>query len=243
MHPHHEIYFIILAFFSELIGTLSGVSSSTLFVPLGNLFESFQITLALTATLHIFGNTVRTVMYWKNINWPLTLKFGIPSVLFTGIGAQYSNLFTEKTYSIALGVFLISISTFFLFFKTKYLMKGKWLPYIGGGLSGLLTGMIGSGGAVRSLALTTFNLNPLTFTATSTLIDFGGDILRFIVYFKKGYLNQEHYFYLPIMMLIAFVANQLAGVWLKRIKKDSFEKLVLSFVFLMGTISILSAYI
>ena len=89
VHEHHEIYFIVLAFFSELIGTLSGVSSSTLFVPLGNLFESFQITLALTATLHVLGNSVRTVMYWKNINWPLTLKFGLPSVLFTGIGARH----------------------------------------------------------------------------------------------------------------------------------------------------------
>ncbi len=53
-------------FFSELIGTLSGVSSSTLFIPLGNLFESFQITLALTAMLHVLGNSVRTVMYLKN---------------------------------------------------------------------------------------------------------------------------------------------------------------------------------
>ena len=238
MGSHHELYFLILAFFSELIGTLSGVSSSTFFIPLGNLFESFQITLALTATLHVLGNAVRTLMYWKNIDWPLTFKFGIPSVLFTGLGAQYSDLFSEKSYSIALGIFLISISTFFLFFNSKRLLEGKWLPFIGGGLSGLLTGMIGSGGAVRSLALTTFSLNPLAFTATSTLIDFGGDILRFIIYFKKGYLNQEHYFYIPFLILIAFGANWLARIWLNRIKKERFEKVVLSFVFFMGIVSI-----
>ncbi len=241
MQEHHELYFIILAFFSELIGTLSGVSSSTLFVPLGNLFESIQITLALTATLHVLGNSVRTVMYWKNINWQLTLKLGIPSVLFTGLGAQYSDLFSEKSYPIALGIFLISISSYFLFFKDKHIFEGKWLPYVGGGLSGLLTGMIGSGGAVRSLALTTFSLTPLAFTATSTLIDFGGDIFRFVVYFKKGYLDQQHYFYFPFLILIAFAANWLARFWLKRMKKGQFQKLVLYFVFFMGFVSIISS--
>ena len=103
--------------------------------------------------------------------------------------------------------------------------------------------MIGSGGAVRSLALTAFNLNPLAFTATSTLIDFGGDILRFVVYFKKGYLDQEHYFYFPFLIFIAFAANWLAKIWLKRIKKESFEKIVLSFVFFMGFVSIVSVFI
>lgn len=243
MQEHHEIYFLILAFFSELIGTLSGVSSSTIFVPLGTLFESFQITLALTATLHVLGNSVRTVMYWKHINWKLTLKFGVPSVLFTGLGAQYSDLFSERSYAIALGLFLISISSYLLFFKTKPLYHKIWLPYVGGSLSGLLTGMIGSGGAVRSIALTAFKLNPLTFTATSTLIDFGGDILRFAVYFKKSYLTEEHYFYLPFLMLIAFGANWLARIWLSRINKDHFEKIVLRFVLFMGFVSIASSFL
>jgi uncharacterized membrane protein YfcA len=242
MHSFHEVYFLILAFFSELIGTLSGVSSSALFVPLGQLFESMQVTLALTATLHILGNSMRTVMYRKNINWALTLKFGIPSILFAGLGAQYSDYFSKQVYSIALGLFLIGISSYFLFFKTKLIIKGKWLPYIGGGLSGLLTGLIGSGGAVRSLALTTFNLNPLAFIATSTLIDFGGDILRLVIYLKKGYLNQEHYFYIPFLIVVVFVANILAKRWIQHIPKEQFKKIVLIFVFIMGLVSIVTSF-
>lgn len=242
MHVSHEVYFLILAFFSELIGTLSGVSSSTLFVPLGQLFESIQVTLALTATLHIIGNSIRTVIYRKNINWSLTLKFGIPSILFAGLGAQYSDYFSKQVYSIGLGLFLIVISTYFLFFKAKLSLKGKWLPYIGGGLSGLLTGMIGSGGAVRSLALTAFNLNPMAFIATSTLIDFGGDIFRLIIYFKKGYLNQEHYFYIPLLMVVAFGANILAKRWVQHIPKENFKKIVLVFVFIMGVVSIVTSF-
>lgn len=236
----HEFYFVILAFFSEVIGTLSGVSSSTIFVPLAQLLEPVQVTLALTASLHVLGNLVRSVLYRKNINWQLTLKFGIVSILFTGFGAQYSNFFSQNVYSITLGLFLTCISSYFLFFKNQHLFNGKWLPYIGGAISGLLTGLLGSGGAVRSLALSTFNLNPLAFIATSTLIDFGGDILRLVIYLKKGYLNPEHYFYIPILAVVALSANWLAKLWIKRVKQETFQKIVLVGVFVMGVISLLT---
>ncbi len=242
MPSFHEVYFLLLAFFSELIGTLSGVSSSTLFVPLGHFFDSIQVTLALTATLHIIGNSIRTVIYRKNIDWLLTLKFGIPSMLFAGLGAQYSDYFSNQIFAIILGLFLISISCYFLFFKSKIILNGRWIPYLGGGLSGLLTGMIGSGGAVRSLALTAFNLNPMAFIATSTLIDFGGDIFRLIIYLKKGYLNQEHYFYIPFLMVVAFGANILAKRWVQHIPKEVFKKMVLIFVFIMGCVSIVTSF-
>ncbi len=243
MQQYHEFCFIALAFFSEVIGTLSGVSSSTIFVPLAQLLEPVQVTLALTASLHVLGNSVRAVLYRKNINWPLTLKFGIISILFTGLGAQYSNFFSQSIYSMALGFFLISISSYFLFFKNQHVFKGKWLPYIGGAISGLLTGLLGSGGAVRSLALSTFNLNPLTFTATSTLIDFGGDILRLVIYLKKGYLNPEHYFYIPFLALVALLANWLAKLWIKRVKQESFQKIVLIGVFCMGLVSLITGFL
>lgn len=238
MQSYHEVYFVVLAFLSEVIGTLSGVSSSTIFVPLAQLLESAQVTLALTASLHVLGNLVRAVLYRKNIDWLLTLKFGVVSFLFTGLGAQYSNFLPQSTYSIALGFFLVFISSYFLFFKNQHLFNGRWLPYAGGAISGLLTGLLGSGGAIRSLALSTFNLNPMTFIATSTLIDFGGDILRLFIYLKKGYLNTEHYFYIPILALVALSANWLAKMWVKNIKQDRFQKIVLIGVFFMGLISL-----
>jgi len=241
MTQAHEIYFIAVAFVAEFIGSISGVSSSALFVPLARLFETMQLTLVLTAILHVLGNSIRAVMYRKNIDWGLTLKFGLPAIIFSGLGAQYSDYFPESMYSLFLGLFLIGLSGYFLFFKTKKLFAGKWLPYLGGALSGLLTGLLGSGGAVRSLSLTVFNLNPLAFVATSTLIDFGGDIVRLVVYLKKGYLSSEHYFYIPLLMVVVVIANWLGKLILTKIPEEKFRKLVLCFVMAMGFVSLISS--
>ncbi len=238
MENHHELYFLVLAFIAELIGASSGVSSSTVFIPLARLFEGFQVTLALTAVLHILGNLYRTIAYWKHINWNLTFKFGVASVICTGVAAQYSDILSAKTYSVLLGVFLVTISVCLLFFNTEKFFKGAWMPYAGGALSGLLTGFLGSGGAVRSMALTGFALSPVAFIATSTLIDFGGDILRLGIYLKKGYLDAGHYFYIPLLAVIAFFANLVAKKWIQRIPKEKFKKIILVFVFFMGLFSI-----
>ena len=97
-------------------------------------------------------------MYYKNIHWPLVLKFGIPAMAFSAIGAVYSDFFSPRIYSFVLGLFLVSTSVYFIFYSQNKIFSGQWLPYFGGALSGLLTGLLGSGGAIRSLALTVFSI-------------------------------------------------------------------------------------
>lgn len=236
----NEFYFIAIAFISELVGSISGVSTSALFVPLALLVEPLKITLALTAVLHVFGNSVRTIYYRKEINWILTFKFGLPAILFSGLGAEYSDFLPKSIHSIILGLFLTSLSIYFLFINKNEVFSGRWIPYIGGAVSGLLTGLLGSGGAVRTLALTTFNLSPVAFVATSTLIDFGGDIVRLFIYLKKGYLTADHYFYIPILMAVVVIANWLGKKVLRKISTQHFRRAVLYFVLAMGLSSLIT---
>lgn len=62
MKPH-DFLLTFLAFISEAIGTLSGFGSSTFFVPLAILVESFTFVLALTAILHCFGNLSKILLF------------------------------------------------------------------------------------------------------------------------------------------------------------------------------------
>jgi uncharacterized membrane protein YfcA len=241
----NEVFFVILAYLSEFVGTVTGVSASVLFVPLALYFEPIHETLVLTAALQVLGNSVRIFMYWRHVNWGLTLKFGLPAILFSAIGANVSSSMSSKDYSLLLGLFLMAFSAYSYFYGNDFQKFGnvkKVLPYIAGGLSGFLTGALGAGGAVRSLALTAFDLTPLSFTVTSTLVDFGGDITRLIIYLQKEYLSEDNYFYLPILTIVALIANWHAKKWVSLASTLFFRKMVLTIVFLLGCFNLFNFF-
>ena len=52
--------FFLIAFFSEIVGTVAGFGSSVFFVPLAGLFFDFHTVLALTSILHVFSNAANS---------------------------------------------------------------------------------------------------------------------------------------------------------------------------------------
>jgi uncharacterized membrane protein YfcA len=60
---------------------------------------------------------------------------------------------------------------------------GGIIAWIAGGLSGLLGGLVGNQGGIRSAALLGFNLSKEAFVATATAIALVIDIARMPVYF------------------------------------------------------------
>jgi uncharacterized membrane protein YfcA len=55
----YEILFFVSAFISEIIGTIAGFGSSTIFLPLALFFVDFKTALVLVAIFHLFGNLGR----------------------------------------------------------------------------------------------------------------------------------------------------------------------------------------
>src|SRR3989304_475238 len=53
------VLFFLSALFAEIVGTLAGFGSSTVFLPLALLFFDFRTALTLVAFFHIFGNATR----------------------------------------------------------------------------------------------------------------------------------------------------------------------------------------
>lgn len=51
-----EILFFLSAFVAEIIGTMEGFGSSTIFLPLALFFVDFKTAIVLVAIFHLFGN-------------------------------------------------------------------------------------------------------------------------------------------------------------------------------------------
>jgi len=189
--------FFLIALFSEIVGTVAGFGSSVFFVPLAGLFFDFHTVLALTSILHVFSNAAKLVFFGRHVRWRLLLLLGIPSIACVILGALLSTKLQFKYTELILGLFLVAFSVFFFCKPLIKLAPNQFNAISAGGIAGFLAGIIGTGGAIRGLALAAFDLEKNVFVATSAAIDSGVDFSRMIVYLRANYLGSAFYWNVP----------------------------------------------
>ena len=229
-----SVLFFLIAFFSEVIGTVAGFGSSVFFVPLAGLLFDFHEVLVLTSILHVFSNTAKLVLFRQHVQWKLLLLLGLPGIVFVILGAFLSRQVEFKFTELILGLFLILFSLVLLLKPAAKLAPNSLNAITCGGLAGFLAGLIGTGGAIRGLVLTAFDLEKNVFVATSAAIDSGVDFSRMIIYLRGGFLTRELFWFVPGLLLTAFLGSYVGKVLLKRIQQKSFRKIVLVLVLLIG---------
>ncbi|WP_395048061.1 sulfite exporter TauE/SafE family protein [Flavobacterium sp.] len=228
------ILFFLLAFVSEIIGTLSGFGSSVFFVPLAGMLFDFKTTLALTGILHIFSTASQVYLFRKSIDWKLALKVGIPSVLMVLLGAYLNNKVDLKYAELAMGIFLVAFAITFFVKKDLKFKPTNFNAIAGGAVAGFLAGLIGTGGAIRGATLTAFDLKKDAFVGTSAGIDFAVDLSRTLVYLYNGYLDKKYLWYIPVLFVLAYAGSWIGKKLLDKVPENIFKKFVLVLIFGVG---------
>lgn len=221
------IYFFILAFVAEVIGTISGFGSSILFVPLASMFFDFKAVLAITAVFHVFSNLSKIYLFKTGIQKDIVLKLGIPAVVFVIIGAILTNIIPQKEIELVMNIVLVLLSVFLIFDTEKKLEQSNKNLIVGGVSSGFLAGLVGTGGAIRGLVLAAFSLEKDSFLATSALIDLGVDFSRAIVYISSGYFLKEFLIFIPFLILISIAGSYIGKLVLNKMPQKYFRNIVL----------------
>jgi uncharacterized membrane protein YfcA len=232
------LLFFLIALLSEIVGTVAGFGSSVFFVPLAGFFFDFHQVLALTSILHVSSNAAKLLFFGRHVQLRLLLLLGIPSVVAVIIGAYLSTKLELKFDQVILGLFLIAFSLFLLRNPTAKIAATKLNAISAGGIAGFLAGLIGTGGALRGLALAAFNLEKGTFVATSAGIDSGVDFSRMIIYLRSSYLAPNSLVYVAGLLIIAFVGSYFGKLALGHIDQKYFRQIVLGFVLLIGLITL-----
>lgn len=228
----HDLALSLIALISEIIGTVSGFGSSTFFVPAATLVESFHFVLALTAILHVLGNSSKIVLFWRRFPIKDCLPLAIPFIVFTGIGAALTSVLPVDRLRVVLGIALMIIAISHII--PAKLTLSKKLNTVLMGVSGFFTGLVGTGGALRGSALRSMRLERNAFVFVSSFIDFGGDALRAGMYIRDGYMDWSQWYYIPLLA-IAAISGSWSGRWiLARIEQSTFEKIVTVLIFISG---------
>lgn len=230
--------FILLALLAEILGTVGGFGSSLFFVPIASYFLDFHSVLGITALFHVSSNITKIAFFRKGFDKKLLLTIGVPAVVFVIVGAFISKYIDSEILEIALAGFLIVTSLFFLFFKNFSIKPTISNSLLGGTLSGLIAGLLGTGGAIRGMTLAAYNLKMEVFIATSAIIDLAIDSSRSFVYTYNGYVHQHDLYLIPILLMVSIIGTYIGKKILERISEEQFKSIVLILIFITGIVTL-----
>jgi uncharacterized membrane protein YfcA len=222
-----EILFFIAALIAEIIGTIAGFGSSTIFLPLSLLFVDFKTAIILVAIFHLFGNLARIIFFRQGFDKRIILQFGVPSVLLSLLGAFLIGVLPQPILKLILGVFLIVTSISFLAKPGLKFPANTGTFIAGGSITGFITALVGTGGALRATILQGFNIEKVKYITTASIIALATDITRIPVYISQGFLAEQYYFYIPILFGIALAGSFIGRRIIGRINQNIFRKMVL----------------
>lgn len=234
--------FFALALLAEVAGTVGGFGSSVFFVPVASLFLDFESVLGLTALFHLASNISKLGLFRGGIDRGLLLRLGVPSVVFALLGGLASAAVPVRALQLVLAVFLVVLAGWWLLNPTHRLAPTPRMAIGAGALSGGMAGLVGTGGAVRGLALAAFALPKEVFVATSAAIDLGIDLARAGAYFANGFVHVHDLVYLPMLAVVAIAGTWLGRLLLQRVSQERFRQIALWLVLGIGLVTFVQAW-
>lgn len=235
MDPARWLLFLACAGFAEVIGTMAGFGAATVLTPLAMLFMDAKAAIAVVAAFHLFGNLSRLLFFGRHVRWSTWAQFGLTGILCSFLGARVAARLPAAALELLFGGFLL------LYVAGDVLLPGRLrLPatpatLVGGGaVSGLVAGLLGTGGAVRSACLLAFGLPQTVYLGTSAALAIAVDATRLPVYLVEGLIPSAM---APVVASLVPVA--LAGAWVgqrlvRRMSAAGFHRFVLAMLGLMG---------
>jgi uncharacterized membrane protein YfcA len=226
----------LVALLASALTFFSGFGLGTILSPFMFIFFPVEIAIALTGIVHFLNNVFKIFLVWRQIDWPIVLKFGTAALVTSFAGAMVLlNLSQNSTvlyaYYIGDSVFKITwikllIAVLMLSFvvleahprlKNYQFKRQSLIP--GGLISGFFGGLSGNQGALRSMFLLKSGLSKEAYISSGIAIACLVDISRLGVY--AGYMKSEtlsnNNILLTAAVLSAFTGAYLGSKILKKV--------------------------
>jgi uncharacterized protein len=179
------LFEILAALASVLAGAIAAVSGfgiGSVLTPLLSLRMELKLAVAVAAIPHLTSTAIRLWMLRSHVVWREVLGFGLASAAGGLAGAILRGWIQSPLLSILFGALLVFVGISGLTGLSRRMRIGRKLGWVAGGASGLLGGLVGNQGGIRSAGLLGFELRKEAFVASATAIGLVVDLVRVPVY-------------------------------------------------------------
>ena len=248
-----EIVIICLAaFFTAILTFFSGFGLGTILTPVFAIFFPVEVAIALTGVVHFSNNLFKIALVGKNTDKTVLLRFGIPAIFASFIGAwvlikitdlpsilHYNirgNEFEITPVKIIIAILLITFSILEITPSTQKIQFSRNKLMAGGLLSGFFGGLAGIQGAIRSAFLIKSGLSKEAYIATGVVIACLVDFTRLSVYASRftASILQENIVLLISATLAAMTGAFIGSKLLKKVTLRFIQILVVVLLFIIS---------
>ena len=217
------------------IASISGFGIGSLLTPVLSLWYDAKLAVAAISIPHLIGTAVRFWLLKGRVDKRVMWSFGLASAAGGIAGALLSMVFESPWLLVLLGILLLFVAAGELIGFSRHMVFRGPAAWMAGALSGMLGGLVGNQGGLRSAALLGFRLDRDTFIATATAIGLCVDAARMPIYF--------HIHGAQLPLLVPAIAIATAGVVagtlfggrvLGRIPEAAFRRVVAVLLALFG---------
>ncbi|MBL7913275.1 MAG: sulfite exporter TauE/SafE family protein [Bacteroidia bacterium] len=248
----------ITSLIASFLTFFSGFGLGTILLPVFAIYYPLPITVALTACVHLLNNLFKLGLVYKNINWNIAFKFGIPSLVAAFFGAwalknidQINSVIATYTLNenqfaitwpgLLIGLLIILFAIIELVPKLSELSFPEKYLIPGGLLSGFFGGFSGHQGSIRSAFLLRLKLDKTAFIATGVFIACLVDVVRISFYtsFSELKNGQSNYLLLAVAVVSAWIGAFAGNKLFKKTSMQFFKWFVGIFMLAMGFLIVL----
>lgn len=224
------------------IASISGFGIGSILTPVLSLWFDAKLAVAAISIPHLIGTALRFWLLKGRVDARVMWSFGLASAAGGIAGALLNTVFESPWLLALLGLLLLFVAAGELIgFSRRMVFRGT-AAWMAGAVSGMLGGLVGNQGGLRSAALLGFRLDRDTFVATATAIGLFVDGARMPIYFYT------HGAQLPAMINAIAIATAgviagtlFGGRLLGRIPEAAFRRVVAVLLAILGAALLMRA--
>ena len=171
-----------VAMLAGAVAAMTGFGIGSLLTPVLALSVDTRLAVAAVSIPHVVGTAVRFALLRGRIDRKVLLTFGLTSAAGGLVGAALDERASSSWLNVVFGCLLLFAAISESTGLARRMHFHGWVAWVAGAVSGLLGGLVGNQGGIRSAALVGFNLSKETFVATATAIALFVDGARLPIY-------------------------------------------------------------
>jgi uncharacterized membrane protein YfcA len=164
------------------IAAVAGFGIGSVLTPLIATTVEAKLAVAAVSIPHVIGTAVRFSLVRGHVDRRIFVWFGITSAAGGLTGALLHVYASSRALTVVFGCLLLFVSGSELTGLMSRVQLGRRAAWIAGAVSGMLGGLVGNQGGIRSAALLAFDIDKTAFIATATAVGLVVDAARLPVY-------------------------------------------------------------